>query len=399
MRRVSWASALLLVFTASMPAHAQLLTEDRFLEDAMANHPDIAAAESAVAAAGGARRQAGIIDNPELSWEREDPDSAPRQDTWLLGWRLPFDGRHHRMAAADAGIAAMDSDLEATRLGVRLELRSLFAVWHIAEERESVFEANLDRTRRLAGWLRARAEEGEAAGVEARRLELEVESMERATVSARADARAARAAAAVWSPRATMDVRPAGPPLAPPPAVAEVGGRPDVMVLTHRVTESEARHALRKRVAEPPTLSLGWTDISDGRRSFAGPVFGVAWPLPVFDRNQGRREAASAEVTRAQFNLVAATRRAQQEANGALASYSELYELALRGPLAVEEGVVEAVFAAFEAGEATLTDVLDTWRATVDVQMARLETMARALSAERELEAALGRPIGAGEES
>ena len=399
MRRVSWASALLLVFTASMPAHAQLLTEDRFLEDAMANHPDIAAAESAVAAAGGVRRQAAIIDNPELSWEREDPDSAPRQDTWLLDWRLPFDGRRHRMAAADAGIAAVDSDLEATRLGVRLELRSLFAIWHIAEEREAVFEANLDRTRRLAGWLRARAEEGEAAGVEARRLDLEVESMERAAVSARADARAARAAAAVWSPRATMDVRPARPPLAPPPAVAEVGGRPDVMALTHRVTEAEARYALRKRVAEPPTLSLGWMDLSDGGRSFAGPVFGVAWPLPVFDRNQGRREVASAEVTRAQFDLVAAIRRAQQEANGALASYSEFHELALRGPLAVEEGVVEGVFAAFEAGEATLTDVLDTWRATVDVQMARLETMARALSAERELEAALGRPIGAGEES
>lgn len=399
MRRVSWASALLLAFSASMPAHAQLLTEDRFLEDAMENHPDIAAAESAVAAADGMRRQAGIIDNPELSWEREDPEIAPRQDTWLLDWRLPFDGRRHRMAAADAGIAVAGSDVDATRLGVRLELRSLFAAWHIAEEREAVFEANLIRTRRLAGWLRARAEEGEAAGVEARRLDLEVESMERAAVSARADARAARAAAAVWSRRVTVDVHPARPPLAQPPEVAEVGGRPDVMALTHHVTEAEARYALRKRVAEPPTLSLGWMDLSDGGQSFAGPVFGVSWPLPLFDRNQGRRQAASAEVNRAQFDLVAATRRAQQEANGALASYSELHELALRGPLVAEEGVVEAVFAAFEAGEATLTDVLDTWRATVDVQMARLETMARTLSAERDLEAALGRPIGAGEES
>ena len=396
MSRVSWASALLLVFSASMPAHAQLLTEERFLEDALANHPEIAAAESAVAAADGARRQAGIIENPELSWEREDPDIAPRQDTWLVDWRLPFDGRRHRMAAADAGIAAARSDLEATRLGVRLELRSFFAAWHIAEEREAVFEANLDRTRRLAGWLRARAEEGEAAGVEARRLDLEVESMERAAVSARADARAARAAAAVWSSLATVDVHPARSPLAPPPSAAEVGGRPDVVALTHRVTEAEARHKLRKRVAEPPTLSLGWLDLSDGGRSFAGPVFGVAWPLPVFDRNQGRRQAASAEVNKAQFDLVAVTRRAQQEANGALASYSEFHELAVRGPLAAEDGVVEAVFAAFEAGEASLTDVLDTWRATVDVQMARIETMARALSAERELEAALGRPIGAG---
>lgn len=399
MSRVSWAPALLLVVSASLPARAQLLTQDRFLESAMTQHPEIAAAEFAVAAAEGERRQAGVIENPELSWEREDPDIALRQDTLVVDWRLPFDGRRHRMDAADAEIAAARAELETTRMTVRLELRSLFAAWYVAAEREAVFEANLERTRRLAGWLRARAEEGEAAGVEARRLDLEVETMEREAVAARADARAAGAAAAVWSPRVVPGIRPARPDLVTPPAVAEVDGRPDVMALTHRVAAAEARHALRKRVFEPPSLSLGWLELKDRGASVAGPVFGVAWPLPIFDRNQGNRQAASAEVSRARSDLAAAVRRARQEAEAALVSYSELHELALRGPIASEEGVVEAVFAAFEAGEADLTDVLDTWRATVDVQLARLETMARALTAERELEAALGRPIGAGENS
>ena len=52
-----------------------------------------------------------------------------------------------------------------------------------------------------------------------------------------------------------------------------------------------------------------------------------------------------------------------------------------------------ATFAAFEAGEASLTDVLDALRASVDVQLARLESLDQALAAERELEAAIGRPI------
>jgi outer membrane protein TolC len=55
--------------------------------------------------------------------------------------------------------------------------------------------------------------------------------------------------------------------------------------------------------------------------------------------------------------------------------------------------VAVAVFAAFEAGEASLTDVLDVLRASVGVQMARLESLDLALAAERELEAAIGRPI------
>ncbi len=52
-----------------------------------------------------------------------------------------------------------------------------------------------------------------------------------------------------------------------------------------------------------------------------------------------------------------------------------------------------AVFAAFEAGEAGLTDVLDTLRASVGVQMARLDSLDLALATERALEAAIGGPV------
>ena len=61
--------------------------------------------------------------------------------------------------------------------------------------------------------------------------------------------------------------------------------------------------------------------------------------------------------------------------------------------------VADVVFAAFEAGEASLTDVLDAWRATVDARLARLETLAHTLAAEREFEAAIGRPVLSGDGS
>jgi len=353
MNRASWAFALLLVVTGSMPIHAQVLTEQQFLDDTLPGHPAIAAAEAEVTAASGVRRQAGIVDNPEIAWGRENPDIVPRQDIFVLNWRLPFDGRRHRMDAADAAIDVSSSELEATRLRIRLEMRSLFASWYIAVQREAVLQANLDRTRRLSDRMLARAQDGESSGLEARRIALEVEMLGLEAAAARAEARARRSAAASWSAKVAGDVEPVLPLLPTPPSTIGIGDRHDIRALSYGVVAAESRHQLQKRVLEPPVISLGWTEIADGVRSFDGPVFGLSWPVPLFDRNQGRREAADSDV-------------------------------------------VDTMLAVFEAGEASLTDVLDALRATVDVRMARIETLAHALAAERELEASLGRPILSG---
>ncbi len=397
MSRASWALASLLVVAGSMPLRAQFLTEQQFLDDTLAGHPAIAAAEAEVAAASGVRRQAGIVDNPEIAWVREDPDIAPRQDTVVLNWRLPFDGRRHRMDAADAAIDASSSELEATRLRIRLEMRSLFASWYIAARREAVLQANLDRTRRLSDRMQARAQDGESSGLEARRLELEVEVLGLEAAAARAEARATRSAAASWSALVTGDAEPTRPPLPTPPSSPDIGDRPDIRALSYLAVAAESRHQLQQRVLEPPAISVGWTEIADGVRSFDGPVFGFAWPLPLFDRNQGRREAASAEVSRARFELEVAQKKALEQLQAALASYSEFYAMVVRGAAGeTDSDVVDTMLAVFEAGEASLTDVLDALRATVDVRMARIEALARALVAERELESALGRPLLSG---
>jgi hypothetical protein len=97
-------------------------------------------------------------------------------------------------------------------------------------------------------------------------------------------------------------------------------------------------------------------------------------------------------MARAQLELE--MRLAKQRAMAALASYSDLYQVAKPEDVR-DDGfdIAVATFAAFEAGEASLTDVLDSLRATIEVQLARLDSLDLALAAERELEAAIGRPI------
>jgi cobalt-zinc-cadmium efflux system outer membrane protein len=394
MRSISCASAALLVLAAVMPTSAQGLSEHRFLEDVLSNHPRIAAAEAELAAMGGHRRQTAVLSNPELAWEREDSDIAGRQDTWRLSWRLPFDGRKHRVAEADAAIAASQAMVDATRLDTRLELRDLFAAWYMASEREEVLKGHLDTTKSLAEWLRARAEQGEAAGVEAQRLELEVEVLDRQLAEARSEARARRASVAAWSDLVTEGDRPSRPALAPPPSAVDLSGRPDLLALEHEVAEAEARQRLARRVLAPPEVNVGWLELRDATQSFDGPVFGVSWPVPVFDRNQGNRDTAGAELDRSRAVLEAARRRARERAEAALASYSTLYgSVTLTRRSGDSDEIADSVTAAFEAGEASLTDVLDTLRTTVEAQLARLDSLAAALAAERQLEAALGRPI------
>ena len=274
MRWISCLSAALLAFAAATPSSAQRLTEQQFLDDALADHPRIAAAEAKLVGASGNRRQAGVVSNPELDWEREDLGSVLRQDTWKLSWRLPFDGRKHRIAGADAAVAASEAIVESTRLDVRLELRELFAAWYLAEEREQVLKNQLDTTRRFADWLRVRADQGEAAGVEAQRLELEVEVLSRQLAEAIAEARARRAAAATWSDLVTDVSHPARPVLAPPPASVDLSDRADLLALDRRAAEAEARQRVNNRALDPPEITVGWVDLANdvypgGRASYS----------------------------------------------------------------------------------------------------------------------------------
>ncbi len=55
-----------------------------------------------------------------------------------------------------------------------------------------------------------------------------------------------------------------------------------------------------------------------------------------------------------------------------------------------------AATAAFRAGEASLTDLLDSVRAAIGARLGEIDLRGQALEAHRDLEAALGRPLSGG---
>ena len=380
-------------------ANPPVVTEQVFLDTLGPEHAAWRSLEGGVADAEAEVQRAGTLPNPTLDFAREALDGLPGENTWLLTWRPPLDGRRGpTRAAAEAGARAARADLEGRRLRVRGELRRTYAEWALAATRLALVESHTERIDRAAEVLRRRAETGEASGLAARRIALSAEGAHAA--HARAEAEHARAFAAVrglW-PEAPGGVLPEMPPFAADPTVTDVSRRPDIVALEEEVEQADLQAEAAGRFWGFPELGLGWQTLRGSNAKVDGPVFTASWSIPVFNRDQGRRARAEgrARVLAARHDLVRT--RADAEMEGARGAWSALRAAALRAAEAADGGqaVVRGTVASFEAGEADVTDLNDALRAAFNADVLALELRGEALAAERAFEAALGRPLSTG---
>ena len=375
------------------------VTETAFLEAVGPEHPAWSSLEGGLGDAEAEVRRAALLPNPVVAFGREAPHGLPAENTWLLTWRPPLDGRRGpTREAAAAGLRAARADLAADRLVVRGELRRVYAAWALGAARVALVGSHLERLERSAEVLRRRAESGETSGLAARRIQLSAELA--AAALARAEATHARALAQVvglW-PGVPGGARPEVPGLPSPPTGIDVLERPDLVALEERVDQEERRAESAGRFWGFPELAFGWQTLRGDGLSIGGPVFAASWSVPLFDRDQGRRAQAQARARVLAARRTLARRRAQAEVEGTRAAYSGLSAAARRaGELArTTEAVVRGSQAAFEAGEATVTDLNDALRVAFTAEVEALELQGEALAAGRALEIALGQPLGTG---
>jgi outer membrane protein TolC len=373
-----------------------IFTEEEFLTAMTGDHPALAAlaGEREIAAAEAVR--AALLPNPEIEASVEDPDDAARETTAGVTWTPPLDGRRTlRRTAAERGMAVAESRLEAARLRLRLDLRAAYAAWAFAWERRALLVAHHSRVGELAERARARARGGEIPGLAARRFTLE-EAQARAELGrAEAVLEVARAALAAWVPAIPPDARPAPVPLPSPDVVPGVAGRPDLLARERAVEQAEALRRLSGRIFEAPALGLGWKRIEDRSLTADGPVISAGWTVPLFDRRQADRREAEARLATARAELDLARARATAEQSAARAAYDRLRTAAAEADQAATgtADLLTGATAAYQLGESGLTDLLDTLRAALAARTTALEVREAAAAAQRDLEAAIGRPL------
>lgn len=391
------------------------VVEGAFLAAVDANHPAARALTGDLGAAEARHLQASLLDDPHLELTREAPSDLAHETTLGITWTPPIDGRRREsMRAAQAAVDVETHRLETRLLRLRSEVRETYAAWATGEERAALLAEHGGRLEALARRMRLRAEAGEESLLAAQRLELAARTSTIAWSEATAAAALWRERARRWLPEEARELasgRPRLPALPQAPADLDAnplevaGARADVLASAAAVARAESLRQLGRRVFAAPELLVGWksieNDLPGGGGDFEGPVLGVGWQVPLFDRRRAERLEAEAALDAAAAGREWAERHALGELVAALAAYRELRRPALdaRARLESLDAVEGAATASFEAGESSVTDLLETLGALLEARLAALDLYASALAAHRQLEVAAGRSLIPGDPS
>lgn len=369
------------------PDSSRLITEAQFLQPLLAGeHPSIPILDARVDTARALQIEARTPSDPVIAGSVEDPSGGERELEASASWEPPRpDRRRLEIRAAGAGVAASEASREAELLRLELEARAAFARWWLEDRTATLLAARTARLSGLAARQRARADAGEAAGLEARRAELAAAhaTSEGARASGRLEA--ARAEAELWTTTTTVGAHPERPPLPSPPALAESPAA--LESLRHSLTESELQRRATDKVFDLPEVTLGWKRVETPTRDFDGPVAALAWRVPLFERRRAERLAAGARLAALEAALEIAESNVARRRPALLAMYEELRRrsVAIVELLAASTDDIDRAEEAFDLGELDLTDLLDTLRLDLEVRLEALRLHAGALEAWRAL--------------
>jgi outer membrane protein TolC len=338
------------------------------------------------------------VDNPRLVADREAPSPGTEQIDAAISWQPPrLDRRRLTIAATGAGVTAAQARLEQERLAVRLAMREAFARWAVAEQRNASVVELARRLESLALAQRRRAQAGEVSGLAARRIETAAAEAKGELARSGAELATARAAALAWRPDLPQDSRPQLPELPPPLSLATPPvTHPELAALEAELAQARLERDAAARVLELPQILAGWQRQRSELGVVAeGPLIGLEWPLPLFDRGRAERARGEARADALDARLQATRERLAATRDGAVGAYLALRDGARDASTAAEiaSPMVEAALASFGAGETTVTDLLDTVRQAAAARLQALELHAASLAAQRELERTLGEEI------
>lgn len=368
---------------------------------AEAHNPGVSAARRELEASEADVRQAGLLPNPELAVLLEDERRATRTTTAQLNIPLELGGKR----AARVAEARRASELaQAGLLGAQAELRAqLLAAFFrvlVAQERVKLAGASAELSTRGADATARRVAAGKISPVDETRARVEQANAGLELADARAEMQSARQALASFWGSPDLDYAQVEGELDALPARADaqqlLAALDSAPALQASRLEWERRKAAIEveRSKQLPDLTLNVGAKRSNETQITQAVIGVTVPLPLFDRNQGRLQAALSRADKAEddyratrIRLAGETRQAASQLALARASAQTLKATIL--PAAQQAH--DAATRGFEAGKFGFLDVLDAQRSLLQARMRYLGVVAGACQAAATLDRLLGR--------
>jgi outer membrane protein, heavy metal efflux system len=387
--------------TAQTPPTSATRTDwtlEEVLTAALAQHPLVQAARAHVSASEGIRRTATTFPNPVATYWMENtrfPGQGPLTglDREISAYGTlplePFLQRGSRRAQVNGEIRASEATVTSTEQRVALDAAHAFYRVALAQASVEAMRENRSAVEQLVGYLRTRVAQG--ANPEAELIRAEVEHDRADTDVTLAEVDLLRAQAALqpllgdtvtpsMALRVTSPGSLTGAPLAPlSDFIAHaLEQRPELLAGRAKVDAAAGAIAVERSLL---VRQLGATFGVKRTAGTTAMVAGVSVTVPLFDRNRGEIQRATAERVAAEQELRWLERTINGEIEGA-------YQAAAR--LAAKVAAVQPTFltraeesrrialAAYQEGAATLLQVLDTSRALTDARLivARLASAA-----------------------
>lgn len=383
----------LAVAASALPAMAQAapLTLERALQSAFAHNPNLAAAQWEIGVAEGDRQQAGLIPNPQVSWEAEDTRRRSRTTTLMLSQPLELGGkRGARIEVAERAQDAASIELERRRNELRADVIQAFYSSTTAQQRLSLTEQSLLLAERGLRVAQGRINAGKAAPVEAMRAQVQLSQVRLQLRRAERDQATAyqQLAQVTGAPQATFTR--AEEPTSALPAIASsqilLDRLPDTAELRLarlQINQKEASLGLEKALRIPDlTVSIG-SQYSETDRERVN-LLGVSMPIPLFNRNQGNVLAAARRTDQARDLRNASELRLRSEVQSGLdqwATANTEVNAFNQVILPAAQSAVDSATRGFEMGKFNFLDVLDAQRTLFEARSQYLQAVADATDA------------------
>ncbi|WP_327438686.1 TolC family protein [Pseudomonas donghuensis] len=393
--------ALLLLALPSLAlAQARVLTLESALQAARDNNPELAAARWGIDIAAGERRQAGVLPNPELSWEVEDTRKGSQTTTVGVSQLFELGGKRGArldVADRDAQLAALELERQGNAL--RADVIGAFQAAAQAQEGLQLAEQSLRLSERALQVVQGRVKAGSASPVEATRAQVQLSEvrLEQGRAEQRLTIAYQQLAALTGAPMAQFSRVDGG--LGADSSLPSrtllldrLEQTADLRLARLQIDQREAALGLARSQRIPDlTVSVG-SQYSETDRERIN-VVGLSVPIPLFDRNQGNVLAAARRADQARDQRNGAELRLRSEVVQALTQWStaaQEVQTFERSILPSAQQALDAATRGFERGKFAFLDVLDAQRTLVAARLQYLQAQAQSSEARVRLERIFG---------